>query len=355
MKQENNTLFLDGAVTKVTVPALFAEQKNLDLTSITSIDGKNITELDSAGVAFIDGVLLQAKLTSSALVHFTSDHREQYHTFSSLALDAAPHVQSVPVFQQIGEGVLQWVSSLQDALYLTADIAFWSVVGLFNHKGQRKGAVEQQSLLIGVNAVGIVGLLSLVLGLILALQSAAQLRQFGANIYVADLIAISMVREMGPIITAILLAGRSGSAIASEIASMKVSEEIDALKMMAINPIRYIVVPKFHAITICMPLLVTLSNLVGILGGLIIGITYLDLSPTAFLNEVLNVLVLRDIVISLAKSEIFAWAIVIIGSYFGFHVKGGAEGVGRATTNSVVASIFAIILVDAIFSLVFYF
>ena len=211
----------------------------------------------------------------------------------------------------------------------------------------------KQSLLIGVDALGIVGLLSLIIGLILALQSAAQLRQYGASIFVADLIAISMVREMGPIMTAIMIAGRSGSAIASEIATMQVTEEIDALKMMAINPVRYIVVPKVHAITICMPLLVTLSTIIGIFGGLIIATTYLDLSAVSYFTEIFKVLSLKDIMVGLSKSFAFAWVIVFIGSYYGFNVKGGAEGVGKATTLSVVASIFAIIVLDVIFSFMY--
>lgn len=351
----NGTIItLQGPLNKRTVPQLAARQRRISAT-ISQIDCHEVTELDSAGVAFLDGLLEQCGLDDSALTQLDASLVPTYQTFSSAAVPQAAPERVIPFFECLGAQAMDALNSMADSILLTADIAFWSVVGLFSNKSQRKGSVAQQSLLIGVDAIGIIGLLSLVLGLILALQSAAQLRQFGANIFVADLIAISMVREMGPMITAILLAGRSGSAIASEIASMKVSEEIDALKMMAINPIRYIVVPKFHAITICMPLLVTLSNVVGILGGLIIGVTYLQLSPISFMNEVFKVLVLRDIVISMAKSVMFAWVIVIIGSYYGFHVKGGAEGVGRATTNSVVASIFAIILLDAIFSLIFYF
>ncbi|MBU0567119.1 ABC transporter permease, partial [bacterium] len=218
---------------------------------------------------------------------------------------------------------------------------------------QRRGSTIAQSLLIGVDALGIIGLLSLIIGLILALQSAAQLRQFGASIFVADLIAISMVREMGPMMTAIIVAGRSGSSIAAEIATMKVTEEIDALKMMAINPIRYVVVPKLHAITICMPFLVVISTIIGIVGGLIIAVTYLDLSVISYFNEAIGVLSLKDVLVSLTKSIFFSWVIVIIASYYGFKVQGGAEGVGKATTASVVASIFAVIVLDALFSLIF--
>ena len=153
--------------------------------------------------------------------------------------------------------------------------------------------------------------------------------------------------------TAIIIAGRSGSAIASEIATMQVTEEIDALKMMALNPIRYVVVPKFHAITIVMPILVAFSILVGEIGGCIIALGYLDISLETFVSRSIDIISIKDLIISFGKSIWFAWVIVIIGSYYGFQVKGGAEGVGKATTSSVVSSIFAVIVFDAIFSLLY--
>jgi len=319
---------------------------------MTAIDLAAVRTIDSAGVAFLDSV--RKNYTPRPELRSVADTlRETIRTFSSLELTPPAPPPEPRLFEKIGAGFLQAMTHFREGLYLTADIFFWSVVAIFNRKGQRKGAVIQQSLLIGADAVGIICLLSLILGLILALQSAAQLRQFGANIYVADLIAVSMVREMGPMMTAIIVAGRSGSAFAAEIATMQVTEEVDALKMMAINPLRYVVAPKFNAITICMPLLVTLSIVVGILGGMIIGITYLDLSMSAYFTELFKVLTLKDIMIGLSKSIFFAWVIVIIGSYYGFHVTGGAEGVGRVTTRSVVAAVFAVIVLDAIFSLIY--
>ncbi|HOD53596.1 MAG TPA: ABC transporter permease, partial [Candidatus Cloacimonadota bacterium] len=255
------------------------------------------------------------------------------------------------IFEATGSAVINFSKELFEMLVLTSDIVYWSIVGIWNKRGQRKGSLIQQGVLIGVDALPIVALLSFIIGFIISLQSATQLKQFGANIFLANLIAISMVRELGPLVTAIIVAGRSGSAIASEIATMKVTEEIDALKMMALNPIRYVVVPKFHAVTFCMPLLVLFSILIGIFGGMLIGIYYLDLSLVAFLNACLEVTALKDIVISMAKSIVFAWQIVIVGSHYGFQVTGGAEGVGKATTIAVVISIFSVIVMDALFSL----
>ena len=355
MKYENQTLFLERELTKFTVPDLLHELSQYKGKKISTIDLLKVSSIDSAGVAFLDELVFNLQEFKPQLVNMNDIVESAVSTFSSLSLKKFVLGKKDNSFILIGEGLLRWRDSTRDAIYLIADIFYWSFVGLFNRKGQRQGSIIQQSLIIGVDAVGIIALLSFILGLILALQSAAQLRQFGANIFVADLMAISMVTEMGPMLTAIILAGRSGSSIASEIATMKVTEEIDALRMMAINPIRYIVVPKFLAITICIPLLVTMSTLVGILGGLIVAVTYLDLSAVVFFNRVFEILTMRDALIGLGKSFFFAWVIVIIGSYYGFNVKGGAEGVGKVTTQAVVASIFWVIILDALNSLIFYF
>ncbi|MDP8268361.1 MAG: MlaE family lipid ABC transporter permease subunit [Candidatus Tenebribacter davisii] len=355
MEIRARTLFLEGELTKLTVPALLDKFSKYLENSIETIDLMNVTKIDSAGIAFIDEIISQLKFDPEKSLTMNKIVQKAYSTFTSVNIKSVSPIIRLDFFTKLGTGFFDFTKSISNGIILIADIFFWSFVGIFNKKGQRKGSVIQQALFIGVDALGIIALLSMILGLILALQSAAQLRQFGANIFVADLMGISMVTEMGPILTAIILAGRSGSSIASEIATMQVTEEIDALKMMAINPIRYIVVPKFHAITICIPLLVTASTLIGIFGGLIIAVTYLDLSPTVFINRIFEILTLRDALIGLGKSYFFAWVIVIIGSYYGFNVKGGAEGVGKVTTQAVVASIFWVIILDAINSLIFYF
>ena len=349
---KDEKLILPEKIDRYCVTDLLDEFHKLDKSKIRFFDLSEVKEIDSAGVALLDEFQLIHK---AELQNVRESVAEAIDTFSVGRLPKVEPVKNDNIFVKMGEGFLNWIYASKDVLYLLADISFWSVVGLFNKKGQRKGSTIQQSLLIGVDALGIIALLSFILGLILALQSAAQLRQFGANIFVADLMGISMVTEMGPILTSIILAGRTGSSIASEIATMKVTEEIDALKMMAINPIRYIVVPKFHAITLCVPLLVTASILVGIIGGLIVAVTYLDLSWVSFINRIFEVVRLKDLLIGLGKSFFFAWTIVIIGSYYGFKVSGGAEGVGKVTTQAVVASIFWVIILDAINSLIFYF
>lgn len=353
MHCKNNILFIETDLTKKEIPVKMNELKKFVDKKITQIDLDAVKIIDSAGVAFLDE--LQQKFSTTELINLSPEIERTYKIFNSLNLPKPQQSIKENFFVNIGERLLEFWQTTKKAVYLLADIFFWSFVGIVDRKGHRKGSVISQSLLIGVDALGIIGLLSFILGLILALQSAAQLRQFGANIFVADLMAVSMVTEMGPLLTSIILAGRSGSAIASEIATMKVTEELDALKMMAINPIRYVVVPKFHAMTLCIPLLVIMATLIGILGGLIIAITYLDISVVAFVNRIFDVITFKDAAVGIGKSFFFAWTIVIIGSYYGFTASGGAEGVGKVTTKSVVASIFWIIILDALNSLIFYF
>lgn len=318
------------------------------------LDLSNITSIDSAGVAFLDEIKASDK-KKIEFINIPSNILMAMENFSTEKILPVAHKRQPGIFELLGDKTYALLDKSLFLLFLTADIFYWSVIGLFQRKGQREGSFVQQGLLIGVNALLIVGLISFLIGLILALQSAAQLRQFGANIFIADLIGVAMMREMGPIMTAIVIAGRSGSSIASEIATMVVTEEVDALKTMALNPIRYVVVPKFHAITVTMPLLTILADVIGIFGGFIIGITYLQLSATAFFNELMTVLILKDVLTGLIKSVVFAWIIVIVGCFYGLKVKGGAEGVGKATTSSVVTSIFFVIVADSVMGLLFYF
>ncbi len=348
---EKKVLRISGHLNKSTVARLFTKiLKDKNYKEIDYISLKDLLDIDSSGVAMLDELII--RLPHQVPIRDTSDLvKDTISVFQSISLPDNPKPRKAGIFEATGAAVISFSKELFEMLVLTSDIVYWSIVGLWNKRGQRKGSLIQQGVLIGVDALPIVALLSFIIGFIISLQSATQLKQFGANIFLANLIAISMVRELGPLVTAIIVAGRSGSAIASEIATMKVTEEIDALKMMALNPIRYVVVPKFHAVTFCMPLLVLFSILIGIFGGMLIGIYYLDLSLIAFLNACLDVTALKDIVISMAKSIVFAWQIVIVGSHYGFQVTGGAEGVGKATTIAVVISIFSVIVMDALFSL----
>ena len=249
-------------------------------------------------------------------------------------------------------GFLRYVSGLYD---LSAKAAYWAFVAPFKGRYVKWGNTVHQMVLAGVDSIPIVSLISLFIGIVLGLQGAYQLAKFGATYFVTALVGVSMTRELGPLMTAIIIAGRSGSAFAAELGTMKVSEEIDALEAMGLDSVRYLVVPKYIAMLIMMPCLTMISDLSGILGGAAFEMAQLDKTFSMCLSATRDALVMRDITTGLIKSMVFGLIITKIGCYEGFSVKGGAEGVGKATTSSVVISIFLIILADVIFTTIFYF
>ena len=223
-------------------------------------------------------------------------------------------------------------------------------------RGQRvRGrSIVEQMVRIGHDSVPIVCTIAFFVGLILAMQSAYQLKRFGATIFVADLVAVSIIRELGPLLTAIIIAGRSGSAIAAEIGTMKVGEEIDALRTMGLSHVSFLFVPRMTALLLVLPCLTILADAVGIFGGFLLSISTLDFSSTRYLNQTASALVMKDLITGLVKSGFFALIIAVVGCYQGINTEGGAEGVGKATTSSVVTSIFLIIAADVFFTALFY-
>ena len=207
----------------------------------------------------------------------------------------------------------------------------------------------------GYNSVPIVATISLFVGIILAMQAAYQLKKVGALIYVANLVGVSLTRELSPILTAIIVAGRSGSAFAAEIGSMKAAEEIDALTTMGINPVRFLVTPKLIALMIMLPCLTIISDIIGIFGGFLLSTTVLEVHPYNYYQQTVNALLVKDIFTGLIKAWVFGIIITLVGAYQGFKVSGGAEEVGMRTTASVVASIFLVIVFDLFFTTLFYY
>jgi phospholipid/cholesterol/gamma-HCH transport system permease protein len=205
----------------------------------------------------------------------------------------------------------------------------------------------------GANAVPIVLLINFLVGFVMAFQSAKQLKMFGANIYVADLVGISLTREIAPLMTAIIVCGRSGAAFAAEIGSMKVNEEIDALRTLGISPFGWLVVPRIVALILVVPILTLMADFVGVAGGLLVGVFNLGLSPRGYVIETLTAVHGWDVLTGLLKGVVFSIAIALIACQQGFATSGGAEGVGRRTTSSVVTSLFSLVVIDAFFTVTF--
>jgi len=207
----------------------------------------------------------------------------------------------------------------------------------------------------GQDGLPIVALLSFLLGMIIAFMSSLQLKQFGANLYVASLVGFGMVRELGPIMTAIIFAGRSGSAFAAEIGTMMVNEEVDALVTMGFDPIRFLALPKVLAAMVVVPLLTLYADLFGILGGMTVGVLGFDLTVFTYVHQTIKSISIFDVVSSLVKAVVFAILIAGIGCQRGFRVRGGAEAVGKFTTSAVVAGLFLIIVADSLFAIILYY
>jgi phospholipid/cholesterol/gamma-HCH transport system permease protein len=256
---------------------------------------------------------------------------------------------------QIGGGVTNSLAYVGALASLGGRAAYYTFVGPFQGKPLRLQRAVSQAMDVGVRALPILSLITFFIGLILALQAAYELRRFGAMNYVATAVAISMSRELGPLITAIVVIGRSGSAFAAEIGTMKVTEEIDALETMAISPIRFLVTPKFLAMIVMLPCLTIWANAMGIMGGSLFGVAQADFTFVRYIQASLDSLLLRDIMTGLVKSVMFGITITAVGCQEGLATGAGAEQVGRSTTRAVVMSIFLVVLVDLVFTCLFFF
>ena len=206
--------------------------------------------------------------------------------------------------------------------------------------------IFKQMEFIGVNSLLVVVITGLFTGMVLALQSSYGFRKFGAESAVGAIVALSMTRELGPVLTSLMVTGRAGSAMTAELATMRVTEQIDALRVMALNPIEYLVAPRMIASFIMLPVLTSISNFVGIIGGYIVGVKLLGINEGSFLNRIEKVLEFQDISNGLIKSAVFGIIMSIICCYKGFYTQGGAAGVGKATTEAVVASSLTILVAD---------
>lgn len=257
--------------------------------------------------------------------------------------------------EQIGCRVVAWLNTCAAFFKLFGETLYWIVWGPFRKRPVNRVSTFEQMVFMGSSSIVIVFFVTFFTGIVLAMQSAYQLSKMGATIYVASLVAISICRELGPVLTALVIAGRVGSAITAEIASMKVNEQLEALETMAIHPVRYLVVPKFLALLIMLPCLTVIGDVAGMIGGYIIGVYSLKINAPLYLQTMFDHLTLKDIYTGISKSFVFAMIIAMVGAFQGFQTKGGAVGVGRSTTVSVVASFILIIIADVIMTAFYYF
>ncbi len=350
IRLSGSSLTITGTVDRTTVSELHRAYRKLGRMRVASIDVAAVDRIDSAGVAFLDEIR-SGSGDPPAIVGAKEAVQGLIDLLDTGSVPARPEVAREPWLGRLGGVLIDGWQAAAAQLRLSSAIMFWSLAAPLDRRSRRRGAIAAQCRTIGSSAVPIVGFLSLIIGVIVVLQAVLQLRQFGADIFVVDLLALSVSREMGPLITAIVVAGRSGSAIAAQIATMKVTEELDALTVMALDPVRYVMVPMLIGMLISIPLLTALSIMVGIVGGMVVSAITVGLAFETFIARLTDVLGFIDLFIGIGKSFFFGAAIVFTACYCGMRSHGGSEGVGRATTQSVVASIFAVIALDAVFSL----
>jgi phospholipid/cholesterol/gamma-HCH transport system permease protein len=256
---------------------------------------------------------------------------------------------------RVGLETLKGLAYVGGMARLVGESAYAVFVGPFRGRRLHPQRALHQAMAVGVEAVPIVSLISFFVGLIMALQSAYELRRLGAEQFVAEAVAISIIRELGPLITAIIVIGRSGSAFAAEIGTMKVTEEVAALETMALRPVAFLVAPKFLAMLLMVPCLTIWADFMGVMGGCLFGVAAANFTFASYLQATRDALLLRDIYTGLVKSALFALVITAVGCQEGFSTGAGAEEVGRSTTAAVVTSIFMVIAVDLVFTALFYF
>lgn len=247
------------------------------------------------------------------------------------------------------------MTALRQYFEVCGELLYWLFVAPFRGKPWRLGHTFAQIVRIGVHAVPMSALTALTIGVVLAMQSAAQLAKLGATMYVPGLVSSSLVRELAPLITAVIVIGRSGSAVTAELGTMKVSEEIEALEVMAIPPMSWLIVPRFLAMVIMMPLLTVFGIYVGLAGGWLISHFSLHMNTAYYVNHALQYVELRDVGVGMLKSCVFGVLVVTIACSIGLNVRGGAEGVGLATTRSVVVSLLGVFVANAILTALFFF
>ena len=257
--------------------------------------------------------------------------------------------------EALGRATNSFIKQFKDILVLLSQTVYWVLLGPFRKKPISRKNFFAQTVFSGFDSLVIVAFVNFFIGIVLAMQSAYQLEQMGATVYVAALVGVSMTREIGPVLTSLVIAGRVGAAITAQLSTMKVTEQVEALETISLNPVRYLVVPRFLALVMMLPCLVILGDIIGILGGYAVGVMNLGISSGLYIDTTIQFLTIKDIMTGLLKSAVFAAVISMIACYQGLSTEGGAEGVGRSTTKSVVTSFILIIIADALLTAVFYF
>jgi phospholipid/cholesterol/gamma-HCH transport system permease protein len=322
-------------------------------------------DLDLSGVDTMDGstmaVLLQLRTELSrggASVRITGARDAVARLYELYdAAERRPSLQEkrsrTSALEDVGEAVLTFGQGVNTHLDYLGNLLDAALATLRRPANINWGDVARVMERAGADGFPIVVMITFLVGMVTAFQAIVQLRQFGADIFVADLVALSVTRELGPLMTAIIVAGRSGAAFSAELGTMAVSEEIDALETLGLSPYGFLVYPRLIALVVVVPLLTLIGDLCGIFGGVFVSMIRLDITLSAYLQRTQQVLDLWDLGSGVLKSVVFGWAIALLACQRGLATRGGAAGVGVSTTSAVVVSLFALVVIDALFTIIF--
>jgi phospholipid/cholesterol/gamma-HCH transport system permease protein len=347
---------LTGDLTVPTARTFYAQLQTLakrrDVRTIV-VDFSQVGRVDSSGVAAVSLVerFLQQHKKTLDLKELGDDHRAAF-AMVPRTFEEPVSVEQPGALEQVGDAVVAGWNGTRALTAMVADTSRQAMFVVARKKRLPAGSVAAQIIEMGVGGIFVVALLSFLLGLTMGFQGVMQLERFGAGVFVADMISLSMVRELGPLMTAIILVGRTGAAIAAELGTMKVRSEIDALSTMGINPHRFLILPRLLALTIAGPALTLMSMFIGMFAGMLVTSVALDMPMGAYWQRVAEFVTIGDYGHGLLKSLVFAWIIATTSSHYGMRANGDPTSVGHATTRTVVVSILFIILVDAVFATV---
>jgi len=349
VKQNKDTVIIKGKATYAELPKLMDKLNSIS-KQVKTIDITNVKKIDTSCLIF----LLQFAKQYNSEINCSQNNKKLLEIVKSNLNQTSPKkTYHDNFFYNIGAAVYHKLIELYLFFGFLGEIFIHFAKALTHPKLFRIKAIVHDIEKMGLNAVPIITVLSLLIGVVMAYQSSIKLKEFGANIFIVDLVSISITRELGPLIVAILLAGRSASSYTAQIGIMKVTEEIDVIQTMGLHPFDVLVFPKIISMIISLPLLVILADITGIFGGAIVanlslGITYYD-----FYLRLSNVLSLHTFLSGLIKAPVFAFVIAVIGCFKGLRTSKNVESIGENVTISVVDGIFAVIVIDAVFSVVF--
>ncbi len=347
------TLALKGPLTVSSIGVIDRQLRKF-AEPVSKLDLSQVTDIDTVGA----WTAWRIARDSKAVLVGASDKARQLIDAVSESKGTAPlRPERLPVWERVaggfGDRIFGWCRAVKRVLGFLGMVilAFGEV---FRHPSRFRGkALVRQLELVGVSSLGIIGLMSFLIGIVIAQQGAVQLRQFGAEIYTINLTGRLALRELGILMTAIMVAGRSGSAFAAQIGTMKLTEEVDAMRTIGVSPMTALVIPRVLAAVLMMPLLGFFSAVVAIIGGAFLSTFSLDIPFFTFLSRIQEVVPLHDLWVMLFKAPVFGLIIAVAGCYQGMQVEGNAEEVGLRTTQAVVQAIFMVIVLDAFFAVFF--